>query len=71
MSKKAKEINENWKSFDIKNAVIQDIGAAVSLLCMLRDNPDLLNIVCTEIEIWRKKMIENEKAKSNGVKAEV
>lgn len=53
----------DWKKFDIKEAVKADISAAVSLLMMLRDNPDLLNIVCTEIELWRKTMIENEAKK--------
>lgn len=49
-----------YKTFDIKKAVRQDVGAAVSLLSLILDNPHILDLVTAEIEKIRAKIIEQE-----------
>lgn len=49
-----------YKTFDIKKAVRQDVGAAVSLLSLVLDNPHILDLITDEIEKIRAKIIEQE-----------
>lgn len=49
-----------YKTFDISKAVKQDVQAAVSLLSLILDNPQILDIVVGEIEKIRSKIIEQE-----------
>lgn len=58
------ESNQNhvdeWKTFDVQKAVAQDIRAAVSLLHLVLDNPQILDLVVAEIEKIRTKLVEQE-----------
>lgn len=49
-----------YKTFDIAQAVRQDVRAAVSLLSLILDNPQILDLVVAEIEKIRAKIIEQE-----------
>lgn len=51
----------NWKNFDIEDAVGKDLNAAIAFLCLIRDNPELLQMVVKSVEEWRVRMIEKEK----------
>lgn len=51
---------EDYKTFDINKAVKQDVRAAVSLLSLILDNPQILDLVVNEIEKIRAKIIEQE-----------
>lgn len=51
---------DEWKTFDIKKAVAQDVRAAMSLLHLILDNPQILDLVADEIEKIRGKMVEQE-----------
>lgn len=52
--------SETWKEFDIEKAVRQDISAAVSLLHLVLDNPNILAAVTAEVEKIRARIIEAE-----------
>lgn len=58
----SKTQKKDWKNFDIKAAASQDLGAAIAFLQMIRDNPQIMELVVKAIEEWRKTMIVNEKA---------
>lgn len=49
-----------YKTFDIKKAVEQDLRAAVSLLHLVLDNPQIMDLVVNEIEKIRTKIVEQE-----------
>lgn len=53
-------VPEDYKTFDIHKAVTQDVRAAVSLLSLILDNPQILDLVVAEIEKIRAKIIEQE-----------
>lgn len=53
-------LSDDYKTFDISKAVRQDVRAAVSLLSLILDNPQILDLVVAEIEKIRSKLIEQE-----------
>lgn len=51
----------DWKKADLEGYVRKDLEAAISILCMIRDRPEIFRLVVAAIEEWREQMVENEK----------
>jgi len=62
--KLAKVKKLDWKKMDLKAACRNDIAAAISVLDLILNKPELFQAVVTALEQWRNQMIENEKNKA-------
>lgn len=66
MSKKAKEIlaekgkNQEWKNMDLSKVLSMDLTAAISLLNMIRDTPEVYQACLKAIEAYRDRMVLQE-----------
>lgn len=54
----------DWKSLDVAVACSHDLNAAIAFLCLLRDNPEMMVLVVTAVEDWKKQMIAAEVKKA-------
>lgn len=66
MSKNGKKVDApqvppvDWKTFDIRKSTVQDLHAAISLLCLIRDKPDVYEAVVKALEDYRHRLIVME-----------
>lgn len=58
MSKKT--VSPDWKNINLKNALDNDLGAAIALLTLIRENEGIKTLVLDALETYRKDMIKLE-----------
>lgn len=67
MSKKGKQLeaangtlNDQWKKMDLSKVLVMDLTAALSLLNMIRDTPEIFQAVLKAVEGYRDRMVVQE-----------
>lgn len=59
-TKKNEPVGEQWKTVDYSKLLSMDLTAAISLLSIMRDTPEVYNGILNVLEDYRKKMIALE-----------
>lgn len=61
-----KKVEKSWKTIDLNKVIREDLQAAISVLDLILQKPELYDIIVKAVEDWRSNLLEQERRQSNG-----